>query len=121
MSNNTEDDEPLDPVLENIRRKMQRLMLISFGIMGFGLMALIAVIVYKLSVSKPQKDEVTAAQNVGILVQSAIKLPSGANIVDTQLNDNHILITIRQNNGDHALWTINATTGQVISQIQLNK
>ena len=45
----TDDDAPLDPAAERLRRKLVRLLLVSGGIMMLGLIAVFAAIVYKLS------------------------------------------------------------------------
>ena len=45
--NNGDEDKPLDPMVENVRRRMMRLMVVSIGIMMIGLMAVLGSIVYK--------------------------------------------------------------------------
>ena len=51
-----QEDKPLDPVMENVRRKMMRLQLVSGGIMLLMFMAVLAAIVYKINTrdGKPQ-------------------------------------------------------------------
>ena len=44
-----EDEKPLDPAMENVRKKMVRLLAISLGVMMVGLMAVLGAIVYKIS------------------------------------------------------------------------
>lgn len=43
------EDEPLDPVMEKVRRKMVRLQIVSAGIMFVSLMAVLVAVVYKAS------------------------------------------------------------------------
>ena len=42
-----DDDKPLDPAMEKVRRKLARLMAVSIGIMLVGLMAVLGAVVYK--------------------------------------------------------------------------
>src|SRR6478735_1566643 len=44
----TEEDAPLDPAAERLRRKLVRLLLVSGGIMMLGFIAVFAAIVYKV-------------------------------------------------------------------------
>ncbi|MCY1667963.1 hypothetical protein [Rhizobium sp. SL86] len=43
------EEEPLDPVMEKVRRKMVRLQIVSAGIMFVSLMAVLVAVVYKAS------------------------------------------------------------------------
>ena len=58
--NANDDDAPLDPAVERVRRKVMRLMGISVAIMMVGLMAVIGAIFYKISSSGSEKTEITA-------------------------------------------------------------
>ena len=119
MADSFEDEQPLDPVLENVRRKLQRLMLISFGIMGFGLMALLAVIIYKLTVGNQDENTQVEPGIPGTPVEAVLELPDGARITETHLEGNRILVTVRHQDGAMSLWVIDADSGQLISRIQL--
>jgi len=54
QENDTDEEQPLDPAMERVRRKMVRLMVISIGIMMVGLMAVLGAIVYKIGGSGEQ-------------------------------------------------------------------
>ncbi len=47
IDHDEQDEKPLDPVLERVRRKMIRLQLVSAGVMVVALMAVLIAIVYK--------------------------------------------------------------------------
>ena len=55
------DEQPLDPAMERVRRKMIRLLAVSIGIMVIGLMAVLAAIVYKIS--QPVLEVATAVRS----------------------------------------------------------
>ena len=64
MSNQKPDEQeekPLDPVMENVRRKMVRLQLVSGGVMLVMLMAVLGAIVYKVTRLSDQDAAQTAA------------------------------------------------------------
>ena len=65
----SDDDKPLDPAVERVRRKLARLMIVSVGIMLVGVMAVLGAVVYK--VTEPDAEE---------SVVDAIVLPAGAEI-----------------------------------------
>ena len=54
------EEQPLDPAMERVRRKMIRLLAVSIGIMVIGLMAVLAAIVYKIN--QPVQEVATAAR-----------------------------------------------------------
>jgi len=86
-----EEEEPLDPQVEAIRRKMMRLLMISSGTMMIGLMAVLLAIVYKVT-SSTSSVPVAATTN-------EIALPKGAAIVDTALSRDRIMLTLEMPDG----------------------
>ena len=60
IENDDQEDKPLDPVMENVRRKMMRLQLVSGGIMLLMFMAVLAAIVYKIN-TRESKPEATVS------------------------------------------------------------
>ncbi|AYD01993.1 hypothetical protein [Neorhizobium sp. NCHU2750] len=88
-------EQPLDPAMEKIRRKMVRLQLISGGIFLVCFMAVIAAIVYKISLrpAAPATTATTAGYAVpadGPLAATAA-LPPGFDIQQVSLSGNQIL------------------------------
>ena len=59
-----QEEKPLDPVMENVRRKMIRLQLVSAGVMLVMLMVVLGAIVYKLTRLSDQDGPQTAAVSV---------------------------------------------------------
>ena len=106
-----EEDEPLDPTLERVRRKMLRLMTIAIGIMMIGLMAVLFAIVYKIS--SPSKP------NTGETLE--IDLQGGAEILSTTLSGERILVDTRLPDGSRELILIDADSGKIVSRIAMGK
>ena len=127
-TNAIDEEEPLDPVMERVRKKMIRLLVISIGIMVIGLMAVLGAIVYKISnpsslqeaSSQPQTaGEVSGSQ--GTLAENVeLELPDGAVILSTSLTDNRLLISVRLADGSPEFRVVDLTSGQV-SNIRVKK
>ena len=64
-----EEEKPLDPEMEKVRRKMVRLLVVSIGIMILGVMAVLAGVVYK--VIEPDEEGQAVASG-------SLTVPSGA-------------------------------------------
>lgn len=85
-----EDSEvPLDPQQEEIVRKLKRMAIFSTALMVVGVLAIIGVIVYRLSnpAPAPKAAPVAAITNV---------LPKGARVVSTAVSDGRIVVTLER-------------------------
>ncbi|KOF17782.1 membrane protein [Ensifer adhaerens] len=88
-----QEDKPLDPAMENVRRKMVRLQLVSAGVMLVMLMAVLGTIVYKLT----RTDETAQAQSAAIAVPSeapvnaVAALPAGFTVTNVALSGSQVL------------------------------
>jgi len=89
------DEEPLDPQVEAIRRKMMRLLMISSGTMMIGLMAVLIAIVYKVTSS-------TSSVPVAAAIKDIV-LPKNATIVDTALSGDRIMLTLEMPDGSREI------------------
>ena len=101
-------DEPLDPAIEAIRQKMMRLLFVSGGIMMIGLMAVLITIVYKIN----QGSGSGAARLVS---EAEIAIPAGATIMDTALDGERMMLTLKQADGSIAIH-IYGGDGKAISR-----
>lgn len=104
------EDEPLDPKVEAIRKKMVRLLLVSGAIMMIGLMTVLIAIVYKLN----QSSAPAMAQT------GAISVPSGSKIVSTALGDGKIMLTVRDASGKNNILIFDES-GNLISQLAVKE
>ena len=76
-----QEDKPLDPVMENVRRKMMRLQLVSGDIMLLMFMAVLAAIVYKIN-TRDGKPEAVASAAGGLAVPSDAPVKATATLPD---------------------------------------
>ncbi|ACP26512.1 hypothetical protein NGR_c27640 [Sinorhizobium fredii NGR234] len=88
-----QEDKPLDPAMESVRRKMVRLQLVSAGVMLIMLMAVLGAIVYKLTRSDGAAEEAQPALSVpGDAPLTAIAgLPAGFSVTNVALSGSQLL------------------------------
>jgi hypothetical protein len=127
------EDEPLDPAVERVRRKVMRLMGISIAIMMIGLMAVIGAIFYKIS--RPTGENIATSgepQNSANLSQPGkpgnineqiadltgnIELPAGSTIINAQLGDGQILLNVKSAAGGHSFWVYDLAAARVFARV----
>jgi hypothetical protein len=123
-------EAPLDPAAERVRRKLVRLLVVSFGIMVLGLGAVIAAIIYKINernddaaIARDSTLAGTAARESRLSAQTAIAgaidLPAGARIVAADLDGDHALITLALPAGAMQLLVLDLPTGKIIVRYDL--
>ena len=88
-----QEEKPLDPVMENVRRKMIRLQLVSAGVMLVMLMVVLGAIVYKVTRLSDQDASQAAALSVpSDAPRTAVAaLPAGFEISNIALSSGQIL------------------------------
>lgn len=89
-------EQPLDPAMERVRRKMVRLLAVSISVMLLGLMAVLVAVVYKINstpdTSAPEKvatdgaEIVPTAEAVPSLVESQLELVPGTRLLSQSLS-----------------------------------
>ncbi|MEX0343474.1 MAG: fimbrial protein [Rhizobiaceae bacterium] len=108
-----DEDKPLDPAVERVRRKMMRLMAISIGIMMIGLMAVLFAIVYKISA----RDE--AAAPAGDTFETVIAIPPGAKIVSQSLSGDRLTLLAEHANGRQTIFIFDTAMRKVVGRIEV--
>ncbi|HUU43413.1 MAG TPA: hypothetical protein VMX57_06510 [Planctomycetota bacterium] len=126
QSDDDQGEAPLDPTAERVRRKLVRLLVISFAIMIVGLGAVIAAIIYKINERNDGVDigPDSAAGRTGRLsveteVAGAVDLPAGARILAASLDGDHALITIALPDGAMQLLVVDLPSGKVFVRYDL--
>ncbi|MEP9372873.1 fimbrial protein [Mesorhizobium sp. KR1-2] len=103
-----EDEKPLDPAVEKVRRKLVRFAIINLGLLFIALMAVLAAIVYKTG-TKPETPVATSGAVVPSPSEQAfmsgdIALPAGARIVSQSLSGNRISIEAELADGSRVIF-----------------
>lgn len=132
-SNFNDEDTPLDPAVERVRRKVMRLMGISVAIMMIGLMTVIGAIFYKISGSGSKKTVVASDSGHQVVMKQTgeiksldvlnsnitgtINLPAGTRLINTEFSNNRILLTIKSEEDETFLWIYDLAANRVFSRI----
>ena len=118
-----QEEKPLDPAMENVPRKMVRLQLVSAGIMGVLLMAVLVTIGYKLTRSSAPAAAPVTAGGLAIPSDQPLKamanLPAGFVIDNTSLSGAQILFTGRLADGKRKALVFDIAVGRIVADIDI--
>lgn len=117
---NDADQNPLDPSVEKVRRKLVRFVAINLGLLFLALMAVLGAIVYKSGL----KSETPVAVNgaavpapaEGTVIAGDIALPAGAKILSQSLSGNRISIDAELADGSRAIFLYDIAERRVIGR-----
>ena len=113
-----EEDPPLEPAQERLRRKLARLVFISGATMTLGLIAVIAAIVYKLN-EGPTGEALSSGLRGAFSTEAEIAIPAGHRLVSTALDGDRALLTLSAADGSTLLLLVDLTSGDVLSRYHL--
>jgi hypothetical protein len=117
-----EQEAPLDPAFEKVRRKMVRLLIISSSVIILGLMAVVYSIVYRVNrIPQPENPVVTtpAAQDAVPAAQQSITLPAGFAVESTSMSGNRVLLFGTAGDGKKRIIVHDIGTGKTVTEIDL--
>lgn len=117
-----EEDKPLDPVMEKVRRKMVRLLGISLGIMFIAVMGVLAAVVYKISTASD--DEVidpAMLSEIPVILSGNLEviLPVGFVVSSFDLDGARGAITGTTRDSKQHILIVDLENGKIISDILL--
>ncbi|WP_051631002.1 hypothetical protein [Afifella pfennigii] len=120
------EEEPLDPAAERVRRRLVRLLMISFGTLFLGFVAVFGAIVYKLGLfggPQEQPQAPSAAPSpplpVGGPTSALMPVPEGARILSTAIDGSRILLHLQGRDGDEELLVVDAASGTIVNRLTL--
>ena len=112
-------------LVENVRRRMMRLMIISIGIMMIGLMAVLGAIVYKYNTADigsskvVELDKQKNSSKSNDLTRGKIELPVGSSIKTTSLNGSRILLKVLFKDGSLHLMVFDMSSASIIADFEI--
>ncbi|MFD1745707.1 hypothetical protein ACFSE1_09570 [Rhizobium helianthi] len=113
------EDEPLDPVMENVRRKMVRLQIVASGIIIVSLMAVLFAVVYKVR-SRAEAEKIAAPTSFAVPADQPLAaratLPAGFEIQSVSHSGSQILFWGTLNGQKKAL-IFDIAVGRVVADI----
>ena len=120
IDHDEQDEKPLDPVLEKVRRKMIRLQLVSAGVMVVALMAVLIAIVYKAkNAPAPNNPPANTAEvpNEGPAATVKATLPEGFKVNATQLSGDRVLFDGIDKDGKRKMLIFDIRRGRIDAEI----
>ncbi len=114
-----QEEKPLDPALENVRRKMVRLQLVSAGIMFVSLMAVLGAVVYKATKSETREPQASATLPIPAdqPVTATASLPQGFTVQSTALSGSQILFFGQMADGTRKALVFDIAIGRVVADV----
>ena len=116
-----QDDQPLDPAMEKVRRKMIRLQIVSGSVMFISLMAVFGAVVYKaVGPSKTVSTTATTTVPSDAPVAATASLPQGFTIENVSFASGDMLFYGRLANGTRKALVFNVQAGRFVADITID-
>jgi hypothetical protein len=114
-----QDEKPLDPAMENVRRKMVRLMIVSGTVMVVSLMAVFGAIVYK-AMRPAAKSPAAMGVPSDAPASASVALPAGFVVQSTSLSGTQMLFYGVAASGQRQAIVFDYATGHVVATVSLS-
>jgi hypothetical protein len=115
-----EDEKPLDPAVEKVRRKMIRFMGINLSLLFLALMAVVGGIVYKSRTVLPASPETDGlALSVEGLVEGSIGLPAGARITSQSFNGKSLSLLVEEAGGRQVIYVFDIASRRIVGRFEV--
>ncbi|EJZ17641.1 hypothetical protein NE852_17540 [Rhizobium sp. Pop5] len=115
-----QEEKPLDPAMESVRRKMVRLQIVSGAIMFVSLMAVFGAVVYKTMHNEP-KDTASTAAASGVPsdapLAASVSLPPGFKVQSTSFSAGQILFYGETVDGKNKALIFDLRTGRTVADV----
>ena len=111
-----EEEKPLDPAVENVRRKLVRFVAINLGLLAIALMAVVGALVYKSRTAPPAGEPGIEVPSPGGIVEGQIPLPSGAKIVSQSLSGDRLSLSLEMPDGGRAIYIYDVRSRQIVGR-----
>lgn len=119
-----EEEKPLDPAVEKVRKKLVRFVAVNLGLLFLALMAVLAAIVYKTRTEAPAAPEAPIADIPlpagGGMLEGEIALPSGARIVSQALSGNRLSLDVELPGGSRAIFLYDVAERRMIGRFDVS-
>jgi hypothetical protein len=112
-----DEEKPLDPAVERVRRKLVRFVAINLGLLFVALMAVVAAIVYKSGRSGPEASATAyVVPSEGGMLAGEITLPAGAKLLSHSLSGNRITLDAELADGSRAILLYDIAEKRMVGQ-----
>lgn len=111
-----DNEKPLDPAVEKVRRKLVRFVAINLGLLFIALMAVVGAVVYKSRTAEPPAPIGGEIPSPDGFVEAEIALPAGAKIVSQSLSGNRIALDTELADGSRAIFLYDVAERRLIGR-----
>ena len=116
-------DEPHDPAMESVRRKMIRLQIVSGSVMFISLMAVFGAVVYK-AVGSPKSTPATTTETMVVPsdgpVAATASLPEGFTIENVSFANGDMLFYGKLANGTRKALVFNVAARRFVADVTID-
>ncbi|BCM22067.1 fimbrial protein [Mesorhizobium sp. J8] len=116
-----DEEKPLDPAAENVRRKLVRFMIVNLGLLFLALMVVIGALVYKAR-NAPVAGPAPAGDipaPAGAPPSGDIVLPVGAKVISQSLSGNRLSIDAELADGSRSIFVYDIAERRIIGQFAI--
>lgn len=117
-----QDEKPLDPEVEKVRRKLVRFVAINLGLLFVALMAVVGAIVYKGRSAAPAPPPVAAGEVPApsdAMLEGEVVLPTGARIVSQSLSGNRLSLDVEVPGGGRAIYLYDLAERRIVGRFAI--
>jgi hypothetical protein len=118
--NDENEDKPLDPAVERVRRKLVRFIVINLSLLFAAVIIVIAAIVYRSTTKEvPPATVSDTAVPTGEMIEAAISVPAGARIVSQALYGNRVSLELELPNAAREILIYDFGERRIIARLQV--
>lgn len=114
-------EKPLDPAMEKVRRKLVRFIAINLGLLFLALMAVVAAIVYRAT--RPAEPPATVSElpapPEGQSAYGEIALPEGAQVRGHALSGANLSLDVELADGRRAIFVYDTVRGKMTGRFDI--
>ncbi|RWA99473.1 fimbrial protein [Mesorhizobium sp.] len=116
-----DEEKPLDPEVEKVRKKLVRFVAINLGLLFLALMVVIAALVYKTRSAPPAAPSLAGDIQVppGEPLTGDIVLPVGAKVISQSLSGNRVSIDAELADGSRGIFVYDITERRIIGRFSI--
>lgn len=116
-----DEEKPLDPEVEKVRKKLVRFVAINLGLLFLALMVVIAALVYKTRTAPPAALSLAGDIQVpaGELLTGDVVLPVGAKLISQSLSGNRVSIDAELADGSRAIFVYDITERRIVGRFSI--
>ena len=120
LQDDDDQEKPLDPAVEKVRRRLVRFIAINLGILFIALMAVVIALVYRATrVATPPAPPSELQAPAGGSAYGEIVLPQNARVTGHSLAGNRISLAVELAGGGGAIFVYDMAEGRMVGRFDI--